>query len=261
LNPLHFGVVGRVLFGVYHPPRRSTASTEGVVVCPPLGGDYLRTHRTLRVLAARIAEEGRHVLRFDYYGTGDSDGCGTAVRLAGCVADAVAAAEELRMLASLSRVSLVGVRAGGTVALLAAREGWAVERVVVWDPVVRGRAYLEDLRKRASEPAVLPARFGRGRAPDGVLGVDGFPLTPELRRELESVELTDVDEIPARFLGLVRSDMRESDARGLARRAEELGLEVARRDCPDPGVWTDRRRLGEQVLAPGVVEALPRWLA
>ena len=50
------------------------ASSVGVVIVPPIGYEYWSSHRTLRTLAERLAEQGCSRLRFDFDGTGDSAG-------------------------------------------------------------------------------------------------------------------------------------------------------------------------------------------
>ena len=44
------------------------------MLCYPWGSEYIYAHRSLRLLAQRRAAAGIHTLRFDYFGTGDSDG-------------------------------------------------------------------------------------------------------------------------------------------------------------------------------------------
>src|SRR5476651_2484753 len=59
-------------FGWLHiPPARLNSDTT-VLVCPPLGCEALRSHRSLRALADDLATAGYPTLRFDYPGTGDS---------------------------------------------------------------------------------------------------------------------------------------------------------------------------------------------
>jgi uncharacterized protein len=71
--PLRFGSPQRELFGMLHRPERGTTGT-GVLVCNPFGQEAVRSHRLFRVMAERLARSGRSVMRFDYFGTGDSAG-------------------------------------------------------------------------------------------------------------------------------------------------------------------------------------------
>jgi hypothetical protein len=69
---MHFGEQG--LFGWYHESRAATARDCVALLCPPIGPEYTRSHRTLGHLADRLARSGIPALRFDYHGTGDSAG-------------------------------------------------------------------------------------------------------------------------------------------------------------------------------------------
>src|SRR5262245_31625053 len=70
--PMYFGPTDAALFGWYHAPAGDRSPTAGVVICPPLGHEYINSHRSLRHLADALADAGMAALRFDYYGTGDS---------------------------------------------------------------------------------------------------------------------------------------------------------------------------------------------
>src|ERR1700734_1110922 len=54
-------------------PVRGTGPV-GAVIVPPVGYEYMSSHRTLRPLAERLAQQGCAALRFDFDGTGDSAG-------------------------------------------------------------------------------------------------------------------------------------------------------------------------------------------
>ena len=111
--PLHFGSASERLFGVYHAPTAGVVRSTGIVVCAPFGHEYIRAHRPLRQLAVELAGSGYHVLRFDYYGCGDSDGNGEDASLERWLHDIETAANELKDTAQLSRLCLVGLRLGG----------------------------------------------------------------------------------------------------------------------------------------------------
>lgn len=135
--PLHFGARDRPLFACYDPASATVARRRiGVVLFSPTGWELLRAHRTLRSLGVRLAEAGFDVLRFDYSGTGDSWGDPLVdATWAQWTQDAADALEEIRGLAGVDRVHLVGLRHGCRVALTAAAsERSLVGRIVLWDP-------------------------------------------------------------------------------------------------------------------------------
>ena len=73
-TPLYFGPASRPLFGWYHEPVAKVHRALSMVICPPLGHEYLNSHRSLRHLADRCAAAGVPTLRFDYDGTGTLPG-------------------------------------------------------------------------------------------------------------------------------------------------------------------------------------------
>ena len=80
----------------------------------------LRAQRAIKQLASMLAKGGLHVLRFDYFGTGDSaGGCGEG-SVAQWLSDIFTAAEELSDTAGVKEISLAGLRFGGTLATMAA---------------------------------------------------------------------------------------------------------------------------------------------
>lgn len=210
MNPFFFGSSQRPLFGMYHPPRARPAGKTGVVLCAPIGHEYTRTHRVIRHLATSLASAGCHVMRFDWYGVGDSSGDGTDAGLREWIADAGMAIDELKDTSGVRRVSLVGVRLGAAIALSASVNRRDIENVVLWDPVVRGTTYLsamltlhrDFLRNEYPPPRTQEESSDR----DGVLGQ---PLHPGLRDQLASLSLTSLTACGARAVHVVGSSPRE----------------------------------------------------
>ncbi|MCA8009259.1 alpha/beta hydrolase family protein [Burkholderia cenocepacia] len=120
--------------------------THGIVICEPLGHEALWLHKLVRSLAEHLSERGFPVLRFHYPASGDSLGDesdpGRFGQMLGSVRSAVHA---LRERVALDRLTLIGVRAGAAVALLAADGIPGLTRFVALAPVVRGRGYLREL--------------------------------------------------------------------------------------------------------------------
>jgi pimeloyl-ACP methyl ester carboxylesterase len=160
LEPFFFGSPERALLGLYHPPT-GPQRPEGVVICAPLFAEYFRSHGCLRRLATALAAKGFHVLRFDYYGTGDAAGDFESATPDHWEADIRAAIGELMAISGVRRVRTVGVRLGATLAARVALVDRAVERVITWDPVVDGARYVAQLREtqrrlRRAHRATLP---------------------------------------------------------------------------------------------------------
>jgi alpha-beta hydrolase superfamily lysophospholipase len=138
VNPFFFGTSQRRLFGI-HSPAASRGKPRAAVLCQPWGDEYIYAHRPLRQLAVRLAAAGIDILRFDYFGTGDSAGEEFDTSVAGMQADVLTAVETLNDLAATEKVTLIGLRAGANVAAGAvASMGAAVEALVLWDPILAG---------------------------------------------------------------------------------------------------------------------------
>lgn len=144
MSAFFFGPPGHQLFGFHHVPRG--VARGAVLICPPWGGEYDFSHRALVALARRLAAGGSHVLRFDYSGTGDSWGETTEADLRRWEDDVGLATNELRTMSGFAAVDVVGLRLGGYVAHRAAQSDSRIRRVVMWDPVVDGEAWLRELR-------------------------------------------------------------------------------------------------------------------
>lgn len=189
MQPFYFGTSEQQLFGVYHAAESGSSKRAGVVLCHPVGHEYLRAHRAFRNLAAALASQGFHVLRFDYFATGDSAGDGSQLSVRQCLSDLETAIDELKDIAGVTKVSLVGLRLGATFAALAGSRRSDVDRMALWDPVMDGSAYvaeLQGLQRRWLEDR-LGARAGIEHEHAELIGL---PLSDALRRELGQIKLT-----------------------------------------------------------------------
>ena len=188
MNLLFFGSTSRQLFGAYHTPPASVAGRGAALLCPPWGPEYLVSHRIFRRLAVRLSESGYHVLRFDYFGTGDSAGEREDGDLNSWQDDAAVALEELRDMSGFETVATFGIRLGAVAAWRLASSRRDVHTTVLWDPVVTGTEYVRELHAAQSETdrwTLTPVR--RQLTDERVQDLLGFPLTTAMRRSIEAV--------------------------------------------------------------------------
>ena len=190
-----FGQAGESLLGVYYPPDPgATQRRHSVLLCPPFGQEYLRSHRAFRQLALLLARDGFHVLRFDYFGTGDSEGLIADASIDRWLNDIGMAERELINITGCERRSLVGLRLGSSLALLhsscAAEANW--DSVCLWEPVVNGANYLADFGHTEQQP---------------LRNLMGFPLHTELRDAIGAIDLTSIESSKTKHLDCVTSTM------------------------------------------------------
>lgn len=256
--PCEFGPQGQGLLGLYHPPRASVARSAAVLLCAPIGQEYMRTHRALRTLALQLADSGLHVLRFDYLGTGDSVGEIRDASMAIWAGNVGSALAELADISGAQQLTLLGLRSGALLAALACSQGLArAHRLVFWDPVVRGADYLAVLERLHAQMAVTV----RPVPPVSSDELVGFPYPIALRRELAQLDLaTMIPGLSATRVDLLASEQLADYARLRAAlqadgRAGEF-LAVAER-----GAWQSYQEACNVLLAGQATQALVGLLA
>jgi uncharacterized protein len=258
VEPLYFGAAMEPLFGMHHRPSGGPEREAAVVLCPPHGHEHIVSHPAYRQLASRLAAAGFHVLRFHFFGCGDSAGACEDGRPSRWLADITRAMGELRLRSGTSRIFLVGCRLGATLATLAGADRGDVRRLVLWDPVISGSNHAAELadRHRAMlrRSHVDPGRDPTMRAQDEVLG---FAFPAGMRRELEAIDLLHLDRRPADHVLLIES---RKESRELRQRLESLGTRVERRLLPTEDLWTWIEDVS--FLVPHrILEAIVAWLS
>ncbi len=196
------GGAARPLFGWLHATAACAASDRVVVICPPVGSEYTRSHRSLRHLADRLAAAGMPALRFDYDGVGDSPGTDLEPdRVAAWRASIATAVHHARRLTGRSRVCLVGVRLGASLAALACEEQ-KIEDLVLWNACVTGRPYVRELQALAMAAARPSCDI------EGAIESAGFVMTAQTLADVRAIDLLASDWLPAgRVLVAGRDDM------------------------------------------------------
>ena len=197
-----FGPADQQLFGNYHAPVAGDGQVL-TVICPPLFFDYMRTQLTLRRLALALAERGQHVLRFDYRGTGDSFGDLGEVTVSDWVEDIALAVREGLDISGTQKVRLLGVRAG---ALLACRLPGALsnfQRLVLWDPVSDGAAYLQETRHIQATMVQRHLRLSRDERHQGMLEYAGHPVSERMLDEFRLLDASAYSSVPSSKLQVV----------------------------------------------------------
>lgn len=150
MKPLFFGPAESQLFGVYHAARvTKTEDNRAVLICPPIGQEYIRTHWALRLFAGQLARKGIHVMRMDYAGVGDSARRISDIdKLSTWHENIVAALDQLGEISGVGGATVVGLRFGAPLAWQAALDfPDRIHSIVSWEPVANGKTHLDELRQ------------------------------------------------------------------------------------------------------------------
>lgn len=259
--PFYLRNSGKPLFAIYHPPSTERARNCGIVICHPVGHEYINGYRALRQLAHQLARAGYGVLRFDYHGCGDSSGDAIEASVNQWRNDIRTAIDEIRSRRALSKICLIGARLGATLSLQVAGERGDIEAVVLWDPVINGKRYLDSLSAQHQEwlderPPRMPAPGLHGP----VLEALGFPINAALKASLERIDLLNVKAMAAKRILTLETDRTDRGVQ-LAELLKSVGAESDYRHISVPRVWR-RKAGGDNVVVPApMLQAIVGWVS
>jgi pimeloyl-ACP methyl ester carboxylesterase len=248
LDPFYFGSQERPLFGLQRHPVAPRGI--GVVLCAPHAHEYVRCHRALRELAQRYARQGYHALSFDYFGTGDSGGRYEQVDPKDWADDVVMAIDALRERCGLSRVILVGLRLGATLAMSAAIRRSDVCAVVLWDPIISGTDYQLELEEIIYWQQLDASRLREIPRPD----VLSFLLTPTAEKILREIDLAGQANLLLPPTLLLQTG---DDTKGRAAQLCRSNAAIEYRRLEDANIWL--REPYEAVVPHQVLNAILEW--
>lgn len=170
---------GKKLRGMLHFPAPTKRLAAGIVLFHGFTGDRMESHWMFVKCSRALAQAGLASLRFDFYGSGESDGEFREMSLRGEIADGRAAIAFLRKQAGIDpiRVGLLGLSLGGAVAAALASSVGA-KAVVLWSAVAH-TARLRDLVKQGGKKIA-------GKA--GAMEFDAREISPRLIEDVLKVE-------------------------------------------------------------------------
>ncbi|MBK8253571.1 MAG: alpha/beta fold hydrolase [Polyangiaceae bacterium] len=256
--PMFFGPSDSPLFGSLHEPE-SAARDHGVLLCPPVGQEHVRAHWAFRQVAISLSRAGFHCFRFDWFGVGDSAGDLASATLARWKEDVASAAQELRDVTGVRKVSLLGLRFGGTLATLAAGQ-IRPSCLVLWDPVPDGAGYLSELRHLHVELLSDPKRYFReGQRASRPAEIVGFDFGADLPAEIEGIHLDSLIHIPKARVCLIRSSSSPEFAE-FSERLRNRKLEVEVHTTESDGRWSAASEIETLLLPADAVRTITDYL-
>lgn len=171
---------GKTLRGMMHlPASASRRLAPAVLFLHGFTGSRTASHWMFVRCARALAQAGIASLRFDFYGSGESDGEFREMTLRGEIADGRAAVAFLREQPGIDpgRVGLLGMSLGGTVAATLAPSVHS-KAVVLWSAIAHTSRLCELVKKSARK---VPGKAG-------ALEYDGRELHPRLNEDLLKVD-------------------------------------------------------------------------
>lgn len=257
MNPYYFGSSEKPLFGIYHPPRGQQYKDVGVVLCYPFGHEYIRSHRAFQQLANMLSRAGFNVFRFDYYGTGDSSGNSDEGNIAQWEIDIRAAISELKDVSGVRKVSLVGLRLGATLAYAATADRNDIDDLVLWDPVVSGKHYVDSLQKMHRTMLADLERFSLPRYEDKEQSDEllGFPFMTEMKETIAGINLLETVNNKAKNIHLIVSEEKD-EYRQLLNRFQKGGTAVNFQETRESCQWDNIGKIEIMLLPYTVLQTI-----
>lgn len=196
-GPFFFPRDDHDLFAVLHLPE-GAAPRSGIVLCSPFAEEKLWVHRVYVNFARDAARAGYAVLRFDFMGHGDSSGEFEDATVETRLADVAAAADTLRSrVPALEQVGLLGIRFGATLAAIAAEADPRYAYLVLWEPLVNGARYMQEILRSNLATQMATYReirhnrqaLARMLQEGGTVNAEGYELTGALFEQVSAIDL------------------------------------------------------------------------
>jgi pimeloyl-ACP methyl ester carboxylesterase len=155
-------------------------------------------HRAFVNFARTLGSRGYAVLRFDYMGHGDSGGEFAQATVESRLQDIACAVDALKSRApGVERIGLLGLRFGAMLAAVAAERDLTLSRLILWDPVIRGTAYMKEMLRinLATQMAVFKEiRHNREALVEMLhqgqtVNIDGYEIGGQFYNEAAKIDL------------------------------------------------------------------------
>ncbi len=149
-EPVVFSSGETTLFGVLHRPL-GRERFPLVVFMHGFASSKHGSNRCYVRIAESLAASGIAALRFDFRGSGDSEGAIEASSLEDFKGDALEAIRFAQSVKGVEKLGLFGASLGGALALLAHEELPLAEAVALWAPVASGELWYRDFLAQRPE--------------------------------------------------------------------------------------------------------------
>ena len=261
MDPFFFGDRDQPLFGIYHPPAVQPVRDVAILLCYPIGHEQIVSHRAFTQLSTRLSGAGFPVLRFDFYGCGDSSGACEEGSPQRWLRDISAAIGSLRLRSACRTLGIVGCRFGATLAMLAGADRQDIASMVLWDPVTSGAAHIEELTNRHQEMLQHTHVVAGSRPEPGVAREFlGMALGEAAMGEIAAIDVLALRQKPAPQVLVVDSEPGDRSAR-LREHLTALGSRVDYELLPVENAWTWIEDVNKVLVPQRTVNGVVSWIS
>ncbi|MFY9450596.1 MAG: alpha/beta fold hydrolase [Bacillota bacterium] len=133
-EPVYFENQGQRLIGVLHKPE-GAGPFPTVCFFHGFTGNKAEAHRIFVAQAEELVKNGISAFRFDFRGSGDSEGEFADMTFGGELSDALKAVEYLRGREDVADIAILGLSMGGALAAEVAGRAQGLKAAVLWSAV------------------------------------------------------------------------------------------------------------------------------
>lgn len=176
---------GQKIFGILHQPLQAKKPPV-VLFCHGMGGQKTGRFRVYVDLAERLIQSNIAVFRFDFRGSGDSEGQLSRMSIKGMLGDTGKVLEYLVKRPDLdaNRLAIFGRSLGASLALLASAEFGDIKSAALWAPLYDGDQWKEQWEQ------VLSGKMSEADSRE-IRRVNGQVLTLDFYKEMFSMPINE----------------------------------------------------------------------
>jgi len=137
---------GRNLFVHVHIP--DCKHNNAYLFLNPILDEKKRAQKFLSETARVLCKEGSLVIRFDYYGTEDSEGELYDFDLDSCMNDISFILDLIKTDYNTTAINVLGLRIGGSLALILSKSTDYIKNLILIEPIADGKRFLLEQRTR-----------------------------------------------------------------------------------------------------------------
>lgn len=251
---------GEKIFGMIHHPT-DKKKAPAVLFCHGLGGQKIGKHRMYVLLAELLAKAGIASLRFDFRGSGDSEGNFSDMTLAGQVDDALEAFEFLVKQPNIdtNHIGIFGRSFGGAIAVMAAHRFGHVKSIALWAPVFNAAQWEEKWElaeaKKMAEAERLALMRIEGQLPSHSFYKELFSM--KLDQELEAlinVPMLHIHGIKDPIVNIEHAKKYEAARKNSQAKTKFIRLQQSDHDFTDPEEKANALQITSQWFAETLLE-------
>ncbi len=180
------------IYCVEYLPQNGKGIGMGVIICTPIWGERIRTHRIFTSLGRELEKKNSYVFTCDYYGDGNSQGESHQLSFENIIEDLESLHKHTLEKYNIQNYHFVGYRLGAS-ALVPLLDKLNANKAILIDPILNPVSYLEDaLRANLTAQMTRHKKIIKNRdvlikeIQDGqLINVDGFLIGKEMWTSFE----------------------------------------------------------------------------